>query len=119
MTLAFRHDRAILCGRCADVALAEAHADGTLTFPLDAHQAWKGWKRATRARIDAPGGTWRVADPRAEKRPHLHGLLDMLPAIIECPNCGVDNLLDPGRLKVPALQIVAKTAGPREITAVS
>lgn len=106
LTLADRHGRAIVCGRCGAVAIAEAHADGALTFPLDAHRSWKGWKRADAGHVDAPGGTWRLAPAEMEKRPALHELLDTLPAVIQCPGCGADNLFDPKRLGVRALQLV-------------
>jgi hypothetical protein len=109
-----RIGRAVVCGHCGGVAIAEAHPDGVLTFPLDAHQAWNGWMLAKSQHVYAPGGTWKVAS--AEKRPALHGLLEVLPAIIECPGCGADNLFDPRQLEVRAHQLEAKIARQRETT---
>jgi hypothetical protein len=97
---ATRDGHVILCGRCGATAIAEAQPDGRLTFPLDAHEDWKGWEQA-------PGGTWRTVHPESFKRPALSGLLDLLPAIIECPGCLTHNLLDPRLLRLRVIQTLA------------
>ena len=81
-------------------------------FTLDAHEDWKGWERSQHRRGDAPGGTWRLAHPSSHKHAALRGLLDLLPAIVECPGCGSHNLLDPRTLRLPRMRKLA-AAGAR------
>ena len=100
MVRATRDGHVILCGRCGATAIAEAQRDGRLTFPLDAHEDWKGWEQAA-------GGTWRTVHGESQKRPALSELLDELPAVVECPGCRTYNLLDPRQLRLRAIQTLA------------
>ena len=114
LALATRHGHAIVCGRCGATAIAEALADGVLSFPLDAHEEWKGWQRSGAGRRDVPGGTWKTVHPASHKHPALRGLLDVLPAVVECPGCQARNLIDPRSLRLRAVQTLASGFGSAE-----
>jgi len=97
---------AILCGACGG-RIAEA-PDGILSFPRDSDPEWNGWVRSLGWSPDSPGGLWEAAPKHLDKQLALTDLLEVLPAIIECPACEAGDLFDPEQLTLRPNQLVAR-----------
>lgn len=98
-------DRQVVCGACGHT-IAERRGD-VLLFPQDLCSGWRGWRRVEQ-RATMAGGYWEIAGETASRQALLGQRLELLPAVIECPFCGVPNLFDPKRLNVTADQSAAR-----------